>query len=125
MGNMPDFVLSDPRLVRREIGGREYTFWLHRRSFLLAKEHGYDPSSLEEADPNDPLVGAEAIIRLAWMAYLPFEPELSFEEFDMRFLPQDYPLLAEAAESISRLQMGGGTEGEPPKKGAKARNKTT
>lgn len=118
MSNLPDYVLDDPRLVTKDIGGRTYRFWLHRRAFLLAKKHGYDPEKLDERDTDDPMAGAEDMVRLTWMAHLPFEPDLSFEEYDMRFLPQDYPLLGEVAAEIARLQMGGGSTEESPKKGA-------
>lgn len=103
-------VLEDPRLVKKEIGGRTWNLWLNRRGFRIAKnEYGYDAQNPPEEDEID------KVLRLLWIAALPFEPELSFDDFEMMFLAQDYAALVEAAQEINAKQTPE-REGEEEKK---------
>jgi len=103
---------DDPRLIEKEIAGRAYKFFLCRRGYRIAKHKwGYDyenpPDGEEEVD---------TILRMLWVAQLPFSPELSFDEFEMRFLTPDYPVLLEVTREIREKQTRQDEEGDPPKK---------
>jgi len=92
---------DDPRLVMMEHNGHEYHFWYHRRCIDLAKNHGYsyEDSQSEESD------WYESSMRFLWMCHLPFDRDLSFEDFDLLFTPADFPKLVKLAEEITEKQL--------------------
>lgn len=97
-------VLKDPRLVSVEHNGETLHFWHHRRMYELAKNHGYDPEAIREGG-DDAFSVAEDILRYLWMCHLTFAPDLSFEEFDMMFLADDYKKLGRVAGEIQDRQL--------------------
>lgn len=98
--SIPERVLSDPRLVKGTLGGKEYHFWLHRRGYRIAREkHGYDP----EAAPGDALDG---ILRFLWIAALPFAPDVSFDEFDLSITASEHEELVRLHNEVVERQIG-------------------
>ncbi len=110
-------VLDDPRLVVAEIAGRKYEFWLNRRGYRIAKhQHGYDIEAKNDGEDE-----VDSVFRLLWVAHLPFSPDLTFEDFEMRFLPHDYADLLAVMQRINEQQAGPKKEGDPaPKKTKRA-----
>lgn len=109
---MDDRVLNDPRFVRKTIAGHEYEFWFCRRGYKIAKHaFSYDPE-----EPHEDEDGIDSVLRSLWIAHLPFEPTLAFEDFEMRFLGMDYPDLLEAIREVNTRQTRQGKEEEAPSK---------
>lgn len=94
-------VLKDPRLVSIDHNGEKIHFWHHRQMYDIALNHGYDAEKMGEGGE----ITGEDILRYLWMCHLAFEPELSFEEFDMMFLPGDYKKLGAVAGQIQEKQL--------------------
>jgi len=113
---MFDSILKDPRLVKKKIGGKEYKFWFHRAGSKIAlDDHGYDMENagddidVEAATLQDTF---DLAMRQLWIAHLIFE-NVSYEEFDLRFLPSDGQDLADAyAEMLKKqtVSFSGGKE---------------
>lgn len=115
-------VLKDPRLVTITHNGEDMHFWYHRSMYDHAKRHGYEGEGTE-IDESDEFATGTSLLRLLWMCHLAFEPDLTFEEFDLLFLPSDYEKLGVALRDIVQRQIGvPKDEQEEPKK-AKGRSK--
>lgn len=105
-------VLDDPRMVEREIAGKTWKFWLCRRGFRIAKDnYGYDPAELTDGDDD-----LDRVVRLLWLAHLPFAPSLPYDDFEIQFLSGDYAALVSAAQEINAKQTSAAKEEAPPKK---------
>lgn len=112
--SIPERVLSDPRLVTGTLGGKEYHFWLHRRGYRIAREkYGYEP----EKSPDDALDG---ILRFLWIAALAFDPDVSFDEFDLTITASEHEELIRLHNEVVERQVTGG---EVVEKKPKARKK--
>lgn len=116
-------VLNDPRLVTVKHNGEDIHFWYHRRMYEYAKNHGYEAADTK-IDEEDQFAAGEQLLRLLWMCHLAFEPDLSFDDFDMMFLPGDYEKLGLALHDIVQRQIGKGQEqGQEDVGKAKGRSK--
>lgn len=100
-------ILKDPRLVTKTIAGREYHFWYHRAGMQIAlDEYGYDilnagdDIDIEKATLQDTF---NIALRQLWVAHLLFE-RISYETFDLRFLPADGQALANAYSEVMKKQ---------------------
>lgn len=117
-----DGILSDPRLVTKTIGGREYKFWLHRAAMRIAlDEYGFDLLNFRvEEGSNDIQTVFDLAMRHLWIGQLLFN-RVSFDEFDLQFLSSDGQDLADAYSEMMKKQVHSGkveeTKGKPkPKK---------
>lgn len=97
---------DDPRVVTMEHGGETLRFWWHRRAVQTAKDkHGYEPPEVDEEKAEEVLGGdTEYFLRQLWIAHLSFEPDMTFEDFDMKFLSSDYRKLGKALAEIQDKQ---------------------
>lgn len=101
---VPEYVLNDPRLVTKKVGGAEYKFWLGPQANRIARvRHGFDPPNMSEEELAA-IDNVENVLRTLWVAHLPFEPDLPFEDFEVRFLAPDFELLTEAMTEIVERQ---------------------
>lgn len=118
-----DRVLKDPRLVTMDHNGEKLHFAYSRRAVQIAEQnHGYNEErALEQASSATGAASSyiENVLRLLWVCHLPFEPDLTFEEFDSMFFPVDYAKLGKAWNDVMTKQVGldaNTPEPEPEKK---------
>ncbi len=116
-------IKGDPRLVTMKHAGRTFYFWNHRRAAEIAKnKHGYEPTT--EGDDDATLTSGD-VLRLLWIWQLPFNEKMTFDQFDLLFLLDDYPKLGKAFDEVFERQYPKDTltKAEPPVKKAKGRPK--
>lgn len=119
-------LLTDPRLVTVKHNGEDLHFWYHRRGALLAEKHGYTGDIESDVNVSEAEEFGVSVLRFLWICHLPFAPEMSFDEFDMMFLPSDYRMLGMASSEVVRLQLpksDAGDEAEPKKTRGRAKKK--
>lgn len=118
-------ILNDPRLVTLKHNGEDLHFWNHRRGLLLAERHGYTGDLKKDVDIATVDSFGETLLRFMWVCHLPFDPDMTFDEFDMLFLVEDYAKLGTAAAEVVNRQLPKTEKesGDAPKKG-KNRTKT-
>lgn len=117
-------ILNDPRLVTLKHNGEDLHFWYHRRGSLIAEKHGYTGDIENEVEGVTAEHFGDRLLRFMWICHLPFDPDMSFDEFDLMFLPGDYAKLGSACAEVVNHQLPKPEKesGETPKKG-KSRTK--
>jgi hypothetical protein len=98
-------LLTDPRLVTVKHNGEDLHFWYHRRGALLAEKHGYTGNLDEDVDGATLDTFGDRLLRFMWVCHLPFNEDMTFEEFDFMFLPSDYAKLGTACADIVTRQL--------------------
>lgn len=95
------------RNISAQYGGETKMHRLCLWGFMLAERHGFDIQQVEMDQTMKHRHGdLNAVVEILWIARLPFEPDLTLEDYAMDVSFQDIPAVMSTFDRIMSTQVG-------------------